>query len=449
MSTSAPRAMPGPKGTWPFGSFFAEAKDPLGFIQENQRRHGDVFLFRIGGRLHCVLSHPDDVKRVLIDEAAAFPKPRMPPSLFAGKGLFGSEGDYWKKHRRMIQPAFQRERMLAWVDTIADATRKMLDGWEPLARSGQTVDVCAELLRLAYTIQVRLCLTEEPDAALYESMHGAVRHIGRRDPPLHELVFGVLPFLSSWRQRMVGYMKPIDAFIHARIAERRRGEGVRPDLLQMLLELKDKDTGEGFTDVEVRDELMNIWGAGYEATGAGLAWSLLLLDRNPHALERVEREAAEVLSGALPTASTAEALTYTGQAFREALRIYPPAWRLERQATQDVEVQGVPVPAGTMVFMLPYVLHRDARFWEEPERFDPERFSPERSAGRPKCSYLPFGAGQRTCLGNLLALLKGPLILAMVARRYRVTPVSREAPGFDVGVTLAPRGGLPVRLTLR
>jgi cytochrome P450 len=163
----------------------------------------------------------------------------------------------------------------------------------------------------------------------------------------------------------------------------------------------------------------------------------------------VEREAAEVLAGGLPTASSAEALTYTGQAFREALRVYPPAWRLERQATKDVEVRGVSIPSGTMMFMLPYVLHRDPRFWDSPERFDPERFSAERSAGRPKCSYVPFGAGQRTCLGNLLALLKGPLILAMVTQRYRVTPVSREEPGFDVGVTLSPRGGLPVRLTLR
>jgi cytochrome P450 len=449
MTASAPHAAPGPRGTWPFGSFFDEAKDPLGFIQENQRRYGDVFLFRIGGRGHCVLSHPDDVKRVLIDEPALFPKPRMPPSLFAGKGLFGSEGEYWKKHRRMIQPAFQRERLLAWVDTITDATRKMLDRWEPLARSGQPVDVYEEFLRLAYTIQARLCLTTEPDDSLYASMHGAVRHIGRRDPPMHELVFGVLPFLSSWRQRMAAYMEPVNAFIYARIAERRRGEGVQQDLLQMLMELKDRDTGEGFTDVEVRDELMNIWGAGYEATGAGLAWSFALLDKNPEALARVEREAAEVLAGGLPTASSAEALSYTGQAFREALRIYPPAWRLERQATQDVEFRGVHVPAGTLVFMLSYVLHRDPRFWDAPERFDPERFSTERSVGRPKCSYLPFGAGQRTCLGNLLALLKGPLILAMVTQRYRVTPVSREEPGFDVGVTLSPRGGLPVRLTLR
>jgi cytochrome P450 len=449
MPSTAPHALPGPKGRWPVGSFFDEAKDPIGFIQENHRRHGDVFLYRIGGRLHCVLSHPEDVKRVLIDEPASFPKPAMPPSLFAGKGLFGSEGDYWKKHRRMIQPAFQREKLLGWVDTIGDATGKMLGQWEAFARGGQSFDVYEETLRLAYTVQARLALTEEPGASIYENMRAAVRHIGQRDPPLHELVYGVLPFLSPWRRQMEGFMRPINALLAGKIAERRRGEGVQPDLLQMLLELKDKDTGEGFNDTEVRDELMNLWGAGYEATGAALAWTLYLLERNPQVLERLEREAREVLGDGPPTAANAEALTYAGWVFREAMRVYPPAWRLERQATQDVEFRGVPVPAGTMVLMLPYVLHRDPRFWESPEVFDPERFSPERSAGRPKCSYMPFGAGQRTCLGIQLALLKGAIILAMLVRRYRVTPVSPEVPAFHVGVTLTPRGGLPVRLTPR
>jgi cytochrome P450 len=447
MPSSARSTAPGPRGSWPIGSFFDEAKDPLGFLCENQRRFGDVFLYRMGGRLHCVLSHPEDVKRVLIDEAPSFPKPAMPPSLFAGKGLFGSEGEPWRKHRRMIQPAFLRERMLGWVDTIVDATGKMLARWEPFARSGQGFDGYEEMLRLAYTVQARLSLTEEPPASIYENMRAAVRHIGLRDSPMRELVYGALPFLSPWRRQMEGFMRPIDVFIFAKIAMRRRGEGVRPDLLQMLLELRDKDTGEGFSDTEVRDELMNLWGAGYEATGAALAWALFLLDRNPHVLERLRRETQEVLAGGPPTVETVDSLVYAGWTFREALRVFPPAWRLERQATRAVEFRGVRVPAGTLLFMLPYMLHRDPRFWESPEVFEPERFAPERSAGRPRCSYVPFGAGQRTCLGNTLALMKGALILAMVVQRYRVHPVSPEVPPFSVGVTLTPKDGLPVRLS--
>jgi len=439
-------AIPGPKGGRFVGSFFDEARDPLGFVVENQRRYGDVFLYRIGGRPHCVLSHPDDVKRVLIDQAALFPKPAMPPSLFAGKGLFGSEGEYWIRHRRMIQPAFLRERMSGWIGTMADATEKMLAAWAAKARDEGTVDVYEEFSHLAYSIQARLSLTEEPPASIYEHMRGAVRQIGRRYSPMRELAYGVLPFLSPWRRQMEGTMRPIDAFIHQRIAERRRREVVRGDLLQMLLELKDKDSGEGFTDVEVRDELMNVWGAGYEATGAALAWAFFLLDRHPSALERLRAEAREVLGDSPPTAAAVDALGYAEKVFREALRVFPPAWRLERQASRDVEIRGARIPAGTMMFMLPYILHRDARFWDSPDVFDPERFSAERSAGRPRCSYIPLGAGQRTCLGIQLALMKGPLVLAMVARRYRVRPLSPEVPPLNLGVTLTPKHGLPVRL---
>ena len=441
-ASSEPRArIPGPRGLWPVGSFFPESRDTLGFLQDANARYGDLFVYTVGRQRVCVLNHPDDVKRVLIDEAANFPKPAMPPSQFAGLGLFGSAGEFWKRHRRLIQPAFQREAAARWVDTIDATTDSMLVRWSALATSGSPVDIYEEMSRLAYRIQARICLTEEPDESIYQAMRGAIRHIGQRDGPWTELLFNALPMFAPWGRQMAAWMAPINAFISRELARRRKNPGERQDVLEMLMGVRDAQTGEGFSDTEVRDELMNVWGAGYEATGSALTWALFLLAKNPEARERLERESDG--GAAFPLRP------YAAGVFNEALRLFPPAWRLERESLQDARFQGVDIPANTMIFMVSYLLHRDPRYWKDPEAFRPERFDAGVEEKRPKCSYLPFGAGQRTCLGNHLALLEGPRILTKMTAGFRIEPTDARIPPLATGITLTPKGGLRGLLHLR
>jgi cytochrome P450 len=436
---SGPRLPPGPRETWPFGNGRAFDRDALGFLVRAQRQFGDVLSFRLGGDLLFLLSHPDHVKHVMVDRAAAYVKPAGPPSLLTGDGLFKSEGELWKRQRAMIQPAFHREKLGALVGTIADGTQRMLDAWE--ARAGEPFDVADEMARLALTLMGRIVFTQPPGDRLYRATRRIVHFIGHPEQGLRRW----LPFLSTRRADFAAELKVLDELAYSEIARRRQAgpaSGGSGDMLDFLLAARDRDGG-AMEDRQVRDEMMNLFAAGYEATAAALTWAWLLLHAHPEALKRLRDEAVAVLGDRLPTAEDVPDLRYATWTFQESMRLYAPAWLLDRQAREADQVAGYDIPEGTVVLMLPYILHRHPALWEAPEAFDPERFSPERSAGRHRFAFIPFGAGQRTCIGNNLAMIKGPLVLAMVARRYRLELVDPPArPKLHAAVTLTLEGGL-------
>jgi cytochrome P450 len=434
---------PGPRGIWPFGIALEEDRDPLGFLVRAQRRYGDIVHYRHGKQPFYLLNKPEYVKHVLVDRASNYPKPQGPPSLLTGNGLFKSEGELWKKQRAAIQPAFHRERLTGLVDTLVRGTREMLDRWEERARTGQPFDVGEEHARLTFSLMGRLVFTDEPGDAAYAAVRRAVHLIGHPEPFFKQLFLPLLPFLSSRREQMVGAVKELDALVYGHIA-RRRQEGVtRGDMLDMLMGLRDRDTGAPLEDRQVRDEATNLFAAGYEATAAGLTWTWYLLHQHPEVERKLREEVASVLGDRLPTAEDLPRLRYTLMVFEEAMRLYPPAWVLDRQAREADRIGGYDIPAGTILLMLPFLLHRHPDLWEDAEAFRPERFDPERP--RPgRFAYLPFGAGQRICIGNNLALMKAPLILAMQVQRFRLTVVRQAPLAFHAAVTLTLEGGLPV-----
>jgi cytochrome P450 len=240
----------------------------------------------------------------------------------------------------------------------------------------------------------------------------------------------------------------LDSVVFDIIARRRRGETQGQDLLAMLMEAQDAETGERMTDAQLRDELMTLFIAGYETTANALTWAWYLLSQHPEVEQRARGEVAQVLGERAPGPEDIPRLRYLSQVLEESMRLYPPAWVMVRQAREEDVLDGIRIPADPrlIVAVSPYVIHRQPRFWPEPERFDPERFSPERAADRPKLAYLPFGAGQRHCIGSHFAMMEMVLVLAGVLRRFRPRLVPGRSVELEPLVALRPKGGLPMLL---
>ncbi|NMO20132.1 cytochrome P450 [Pyxidicoccus fallax] len=421
-------------------------REPLELFTEGFRRYGDLVRFRMGPRPFYMVCHPDLIRRFLAENAVNYPRESGLPGPLLGNGLFESEGEYWRRQRRLIQPAFHRERLRGLVADMARSIQRMLDGWD--ARAGQPFDMAEEMGRLSIRLVGRAVYSGEPDDAL---CHALRRLAWLVNNPRHWLVQEVtrrLAINTARRQEFLAHLGRLDA-LAADVIARRRAGGPEDDAMSVLVAAKDRDTGEGMTDKELRDEFMNLFAAGHEATGTALTWAWYLLAEHPEVAERLASESAAVLGGRAPTAEDLPRLRYATQVFEETLRLYPPAWRVTRVAVGADKLGGHDVAPGTVVSAISYVVHRHPAFWESPETFDPDRFAPERAQGRHKFSYLPFGAGQHICVGNNLALLKGTLALAMAAQRFRAA----VAPGWKVaiqpGIVLQPRGGLPMTVSPR
>lgn len=447
MTPPSRRVPPGPRGHWLLGHLPERRADPLGLFMEGRERYGDVVRYAMGPFRVYQVSHPDDVKRVLVDNARNYRKTSLMLRLrpIFGDGLLLSEGDVWKRQRRLAQPAFHRERLAGLMGTMPGLIASELQRWETHAGSGQPFDLAAELTRLtlALTGQVlfSIDLNEAADdvgravTVLLEEANRRVLSL----LPLSDL----LPLPSHLRFRAA--LRLLDHVVLDIIAQRRRGASpVHDDLLSLLMEVRDVDTGDGMSDSQLRDEVMTLILAGHETTASALAWAFHLLHRHPEAEARLVREVISVLGNRVPGFEDLPRLAYTARVFDETLRLYPPAWLFSRMALADDELGGYTIPRGSIIVVLPYVIHRHPAFWEHPETFDPDRFLPERSGARPRFAWLPFGGGQRVCIGEGLARMEGQLILAMMAQRYRFRPV----PGHPVEpwalLTLRPRHGLRV-----
>ncbi len=446
MTHDARRIPPGPRGHWLLGHLYERRADPLGLFRRGHERYGDVVRYRMGPLQVYQVSHPDDVKRVLVDNAQNYRKTwlmqRLRPIL--GNGLLLSEGDFWKRQRRLAQPAFHRERMAGLATAITRVVESALQRWEPLAETGQPFDLAAELTRLTLAITGRVLFsTDLSDSAdeVGQAVTVALEESNRR--ALAALPLPLALPLPSHR-RLQSAIQVLERVVLGLIDQRRRGAIRADDLLSLLMETRDADTGEGMSDAQLRDEVMTLVLAGHETTANALAWTFHLLQQHPEAGERLAHEVFSVLGERVPGLEDLPRLRYTARVFDEALRLYPPAWLFSRMALAEDELSGYTIPRGSIVVALPYVIHRHPAFWEHPEDFDPDRFLPERSGSRPRFAWLPFGGGQRLCIGNGLALMEGQLVLAMVARRYRF----RLVPGHPVEpqalVTLRLRYGLRV-----
>ncbi len=450
---SPSRHAPGPPGRFLFGSLLDVRENPIEFYAEATRRYGDVVRFRYGRRKawHLV-NNPAHIEWILQKNVGNYPKGfffNRRISLLCGNGLVTSEGDFWRRQRRLAQPAFHRQRLANLVGTMTDATDSMLGEWDDYARRDHAFDVTESMMRLALQVVGRsLFSTElgEHSERVYHAMSGVLAHIGFRmfNP------FSAGEKVPTKRNRtFVRDRHTLDEVSRHIIEERRREGGDRGDLLSMLMLARDEETGEGMSDAQLLDEVRTLLFTGHETTAVALSWTFKLLAQNPHVRERLQSEVDEVLQNRTPTLEDLPRLTFTRQIFEETLRLYPPVWCIPRHCNQADEIGGYDIGADSTVVILPYLTHRHPDFWDNPEAFDPDRFSLERCENRAKFAYFPFGGGPRVCIGANFSMMEAQIILAMVTQKFQLDLVPDHPVSMSQSLTLRPRHGLKMTLTPR
>jgi cytochrome P450 len=444
---SLPHIPPGPPGHWFSGNLPEFRQRRLEYLRQCARTYGDVVALRFAQRRILLLSHPDLIEEVLVTQNQNFIKHfalRLNP-LLLGKGLLTSEGDFWLRQRRLVQPAFVRSRISAYAPAMVDATLRLLASWQ----AGQRCNIHAEMMKLTLDIAAQTLFHADAAAQAQEIAQAlrvlqevfAIRFSGLMPVPLW------LPTPGNIRLRRA--VRRLDPIIFGFIRHRRQEPQDNGDLLSLLLEARDADDGSRMTDQQVRDEAMTLFLAGHETTALVLSWAWYLLAQDPEVEARLLAEIDQLLGNRLPAFEDVAKLRYTEAVLLEAMRLYPPAYTIGREALADCQVGGYLVKKGTTVLLCQWVVQRDPRFFHEPDAFRPERWLGEAAKKLPKFAYFPFGGGPRLCVGNTFALMEMTLVLATLAPRFRFT----IQPEIDVkpvpAFTLHPVPGIPAIITPR
>jgi cytochrome P450 len=460
-----PNDPPGPKDGW-FGLAVARRfrREPLTFLPELARTFGDLVGFRMGPFRTYFAFHPDLIHQILASQAKCFRRWAWQTSVLRqwdGNGLVISEGDFWRRQRRLVQPAFQPRRFAAYGTAMVAATRRLLDRWE--TEPGKAVEIVQTMTALTLEIIAKVLFDVDVSQEV-RSLGEAVAILS--DTAMHEMSSPLrlpdwLPLPRKRRKRWA--MRYLDQTIRRIIRERRASGQDKGDLLSMLLLATDEEVplpettpqrggagwGARMSDEQARDEAMVLFLAGHDTTAAALAWVGYLLARHPDVQQRLADEVRSVLGDREPTADDVALLPYTEAVIKETLRVYPPAWIwFAREAIQDVELGGYAVPRGGIVYVTPWVTHRDPRWFPQPERFDPDRFRPGRpregeapAEPLPPCAYFPFGAGPRHCVGTTFAMTEMVLVIACLCQRFHLSLAPNQGePGLSPLLALRPRG---------
>lgn len=422
MSTTFP---PGPKGDWLLGNIRRMRQDTLAFWKDVGDTHGDIALVRAGRKENIYfINDPEAIYKIFVTDNKNFTKSlgleRTKPVL--GNGLLTSEGAFHKRQRRLMMPAFHRKRIAEYAKIMSSYSHDHTTGWS----EGEVIDMNSQMMKLTLKI-VGKTLYDTDVSKQAEAVGDTLDRLLSGwwiAMLLPEFLFKMMlkvpvPMLRSF-QSAVGEM---DEIIYSIIKERRKSGEDRGDLLSMLLQSVDEEDGSGMTDKQARDEALTLFLAGHETTANALTWSWYLLSQHPEIEAKMHQEIDEVLQGRQATMEDLGQLTYTEAVFSEAMRLYPPAWAIGRKTIEPYEVLGYTIPADTTVFVSPYVMHRNPKYYPDPERFDPSRWTPEEKAKRPKFAYFPFGGGQRRCIGEAFAWMEGVLVLASIAQHWKLSLV--------------------------
>ena len=443
------RTPPGPRSAFWLANVRAMRRDRLEFVQALQRTYGDVVRYRVAFWTLYQVSHPDHVRHVLQDNHRNYTKGAVLTNLLApvlGNGLFTSEGDFWLRQRRLMQPVFHRKRIAAFGTIMTDVTTRRLERWQACAERGQPLDIAAEMMRLTLVVATRSLFGADVSAqvdVVDRAFTAASEHLTYKfDIPFYPPASIPTPRNRRFRASL----QALDRVVYGLIDERLRRNDESGDLLSMLLQVRDAETGEGMSRAQLRDEVMTLLLAGHETTANALTWSWYLLSQHPEAERRLQTEVATVVGGRLPTVDDLPHLPYTRMVFEEALRLYPPVWITQRQAIAEDEIGGYHIPAGATIALSPWVTHRRPDIWPDPMRFEPERFTEERVAERLRGAYIPFGSGPRQCIGQSFAMVEGQLVLATIAQQFRLQLVPGRTVEPEARLTLRPHGGLPMIL---
>ena len=438
----------GPRGHFLLGSLPDFRRDQLAFYASSARDHGDVVPTRFGPRRVVLIYHPDAIEEVLLTRSRDFvksPAVRLLRPLL-GAGLLMSEGAVWLRQRRLVQPAFHRQRMAAYGEAMTAIAARHIEGW----KDGQVLEVHGEMMSVTQAIVAKTLFDADVSGEgrdIIAASNVLAEDFGERVKSLWQFVPSWVPTRANVRSRRA--IQRLDQVVFRMIAARRKSGEDRGDLLSMLLHAQDADDGSRMTDQQVRDEVMTLFMAGHETTAVALSWTWLLLAQHPDVDARLSEELRAVLGDRLPTVDDLPKLTYAAHVVAESMRIYPPVFAMGRQAVRPTEVAGYAIAPGVIVATPIWVVHRDPRWFPEPEEFRPERWEGDLARQLPRFAYFPFGGGPRQCIGNSFATMEAVLLLATIAQRFRLAMVPGQRVTPTPYVTLRPEPGIRVRLEPR
>ncbi|MBW8749441.1 MAG: cytochrome P450 [Acidobacteria bacterium] len=423
-----------------FLAFLRFGHNRLQFVAEMARRGVDVSTLRLGSKRIYVINHPDLIRDVLVTHEAGFTKgaglQAMKPIL--GEGLLTSEGEHHTSQRRLVQPAFQHERIASAATTVVQCAAALRQRWA----DGQQIAMDQEMMQLSLRILGLTLFGADSD--------GSGKEVSQALTLAYSVFTGFNPLIALFAparkrfERKAAVVRgQVDQVLTKVIEEHRRNPGVYSDVLSMLLESFDNSVPEQ----QLCDEALTLFLAGYGTTSIALTWAWFLLAQHPEVARSMRAELDAVLGESLPTFEHLPQLEYTGCVYREVLRLYPPAWMIAREPIAPYMLGEIQIPAGSMITMSSYATQRDSRFWQKPEAFDPERWQPSRQQGRPQFAFFPFGAASRSCMGEHFAIMQGVLALATLAQQWN--PVLREDQNVELRPQITLRPKESIRFTLQ
>jgi len=428
-------------------AFLRFRRDPLRFLQNLTHRYGDFVTFRILNTQMFFAHHPEYIRDVLVTQNSNFAKGRalQKARRILGDGLLTSEGEMHHAQRRLVLPAFHRQRIASYGSVMVEHATRTAEHWQ----DGMTVDMCQEMTRLTLGIVAKTLFDadvgKEADE-IGEAMTVMMEMFNLLMYPFAEWL-GKLPLPMVQRYEKMRFR--LDSTIYRIINERRKTGVDRQDLLSMLLLARDENTGGKMTDLQVRDEAMTLFLAGHETTANTLSWTFYLLSQNPAAEAHLHAELDEVLGSRAATFEDVAKLRYTEMVVSESMRLYPPAWGIGRRSLVDQTIGPYSVPKDSIILLSPFVTQRDSRLFSEPEQFKPERWTAEWKASLHPFAYFPFGGGSRRCIGEGFAWAEAILVLATLCQRWRVRLDQSTAVEPHALFTLRPRNGIQMRLGIR
>ena len=443
-----PRQMPGPRARFPYQIALSFRRDTLGFLSRVAQQYGDFVHFEGGGHQFYILSHPDAVRDVLVTKDDCFIKgpalQRAKETL--GDGLLTSEGEFHRKQRRLAQPSFHPQRVAHYGQAMAGIADRAAAKW----RDGERVDIHEKMMAITLQIVAKTLFDadiEQDVDAIGGAVDISVKMFTRAMAPWGPIL-DRLPLPSNFRFKRARrrLFETLDRFV----AEHRRQGQDQGDLLSTLLkahdaeQLSNPDGDNAARDLRLRQELYIIFTAGHETTANALAFTLYLLAKNCDVEEELLAEIQQVVGNRLPTVEDVENLAYAKMVLAESMRLYPPAWALGRQSTREVEIAGYQLPKDAVVLNCQWIVHRDPRWYPQPEKFDPQRWTPQAKAQRPRWSYFPFGGGSRQCIGESFAWMEALLVLATVLPKWKMELLDDGPLALRPTITLRPKHGIGV-----
>jgi cytochrome P450 len=419
---------------------------PLNLLLGMARDHGDIAGFSIMGVPQIWSTNAEFAAEVTIKQAANFRKDsdytnrKKGLARFLGSGLLTSNGDFWKRQRKLVAPALHTKRVDAYAQTMVNYTQQQIAGW----RDAQRLDISREMNALTMRIVAKSLFNTEVDDVI-EMVHRSIAAIQQ------SVIGGQTSLLPTWvptprEMRARRALTDLNSFVYNTITEWRKTREDKGDLLSMLL-LAEDDEGKHMTDEQARDEILTLFLAGHETTANTLNWTWMALAQNPAVEAKLHEELDRVLQGRAPMLADLRNLPYTELVIKESMRLYPPAWSFSREAINATQIAGFDIPAGAVCAVFTYGLHRNPKYWgADAEVFRPERFAPENEDKLVKYAYMPFGAGPRVCIGNSFAMMEAQLLLATMAQKWQLALNPGQVVEFLPLITLNPKGGLPMTL---